>query len=118
MNYAPSKPIYRLTSKSLHVDGPLLMLLLVVVGFGLLILYSASNENWGMLLRQIMRLALAFFIMLFFAIIPPHKYKAWTPLVYFIGLLLLLAVALIGAIGKGAQRWLDFGLFRFRSEER
>lgn len=117
MKYAPSKPIYRLTSKSLHVDAPLLVLLLVVVGFGLLILYSASNENMGMLLRQIMRLALAFFIMLFFAMIPPHKYKAWTPLVYFSGLILLIAVALIGTIGKGAQRWLDFGFFRFQPSE-
>ncbi|OGV50438.1 MAG: rod shape-determining protein RodA [Legionellales bacterium RIFCSPHIGHO2_12_FULL_42_9] len=117
MNYSAPKPTYRLTSKSIHVDAPLLMLLLIVVGVGLLILYSASNENMGMLLRQLMRLALAFFIMLFFAIIPPHKYKAWTPLVYFSGLLLLLAVALIGTIGKGAQRWLDFGLFRFQPSE-
>ena len=117
MKYAASKPIYRLTSKSLHVDAPLLLLLLLVVGFGLLILYSASNENMGMLLRQIMRLALAFFIMLFFAIIPPHKYKAWTPWVYCGGLLLLLSVSVMGTIGKGAQRWLDFGIFRFQPSE-
>lgn len=117
MNYTQSKPIYRLTRKSLHIDWPLLGLLGVIVGFGLLVLYSASNENMGMLLRQIMRLGLAFTIMMFFAMIPPHKYKAWTPWAYFGGLLLLVAVVLIGKIGKGAQRWLDFGLFRFQPSE-
>ena len=117
MNYTQSKPIYRLPRKSLHIDWPLLGLLGVIVGFGLLVLYSASNENMGMLLRQIMRLGLAFTIMMFFAMIPPHKYKAWTPWAYFGGLLLLVAVVLIGKIGKGAQRWLDFGLFRFQPSE-
>ena len=117
MKYAQPKPIYRLTTKSLHVDGPLLGLLLIVVGFGLLILYSASNENTGMLIRQGLRLALAFLILFIFAIIPPHKYKIWTPWAYFGGLLLLIAVVLIGKIGKGAQRWLEFGLFRFQPSE-
>jgi rod shape determining protein RodA len=117
MKLSHSKPIYRLTAKSLHIDGPLLGLLLIVVAYGLLILYSASNENMGMVLRQVMRLALAFFIMMLFAIIPPHKYKIWTPWAYFSGLLLLIAVVLIGKIGKGAQRWLEFGLFRFQPSE-
>ena len=109
--------MYRFTGKSFYIDLPLLGLLLLLIGFGLLILYSASNQNTGMLLRQGMRLLLALGIMMVFAFIPPHKYKIWTPWIYGVGLTLLLAVMVMGKIGKGAQRWLDLGFFRFQPSE-
>jgi rod shape determining protein RodA len=112
-----SRPTYRFTGKSLHIDLPLLGLLIVLIGFGLLILYSASNQNISMLLRQSLRLLFALSIMVIFAFIPPHKYKTWTPWIYAIGLILLIAVMVIGKIGKGAQRWLDLGFFRFQPSE-
>ncbi len=117
MKSASLKPIYRLTLKSIHVDFPLLVLLLALITLGMLILYSASNENINMVLRQTGRLAFALAIMLIFAMVPPHKYKIWTPWIYGIGLILLIAVMLMGKIGKGAQRWLDLGLFRFQPSE-
>ncbi len=117
MNRRPNKPVYRFTKKALHLDFPLLMLLLALISFGLLILYSASNANMGMILRQSMRLILASTIMVVLSFIPPHKYKIWTPWLYSIGLTLLLAVMLMGKIGKGAQRWLELGLFRFQPSE-
>lgn len=117
MNRLHSKPVYRFTAKSLHVDPPLLALLLTLVTFGLLILYSASNANMGMIFRQSMRLVIATLIMLVLAFIPPHKYKIWTPWIYGVGLGLLIAVMLMGKIGKGAQRWLELGLFRFQPSE-
>lgn len=109
--------MYRFTGKSFYIDLPLLGLLLLLIGFGLVILYSASNQNMGMLLRQGMRLLLALGVMMIFAFIPPHKYKIWTPWLYTIGLTLLLAVMVMGKIGKGAQRWLDLGFFRFQPSE-
>lgn len=117
MNRRHSKPVYHFTAKSLHLDPPLLGLLLTLVTFGLLILYSASNANMGMIFRQSMRLIIATLIMLVLAFIPPHKYKIWTPWIYGVGLGLLLAVMLMGKIGKGAQRWLELGLFRFQPSE-
>ncbi len=110
-------PIYRLTVKSIHIDLPLLGLLLALIAIGMLILYSASNQNLVMLMRQSIRLLVALVIMMIFAIIPPHKYKAWTPWIYGMGLALLIAVILMGKIGKGAQRWLDLGLLRFQPSE-
>ena len=112
-----SRPVYRFTGKSLHLDLPLLGLLLLLICFGLFILYSASNQNTGMVLRQSMRLLFALSIMIIFAFIPPHKYKLWTPWIYGIGLALLIAVMVMGKIGKGAQRWLDLGFFRFQPSE-
>ncbi|KTD41129.1 rod shape-determining protein RodA [Legionella parisiensis] len=117
MNRRHTKPVYRFTTKSLHLDFPLLGLLLLLISFGLLILYSASNANTSMILRQSMRLIFASLIMIVLGFIPPHKYKIWTPWIYSVGLTLLLAVMLMGKIGKGAQRWLELGLFRFQPSE-
>lgn len=111
------RPVYRFTSKSIHTDLPLLGLLLMLIALGMLVLYSASNQNVGMIFRQSMRLSFAIGMMMIFAVIPPHKYKVWTPWIYGVGLGLLIAVMLMGKIGKGAQRWLDLGLFRFQPSE-
>jgi rod shape determining protein RodA len=112
-----TRPTYRFTGKSLYIDLPLLGFLIVLIGFGLFVLYSASNQNINMLLRQSLRLLFALAIMAVFAFIPPHKYKTWTPWIYAIGLILLIAVMVMGKIGKGAQRWLDLGIFRFQPSE-
>lgn len=112
-----TRPMYRFTDKSLHIDLPVLGLLLLMIFLGLVILYSASNQNIGMILRQALRLVFALAIMVVFAFIPPHKYKVWTPWLYGIGLALLIAVMVMGKIGKGAQRWLDLGFFRFQPSE-
>ncbi|PJD94325.1 MAG: rod shape-determining protein RodA [Legionella sp.] len=112
-----TRPVYRFTSKALHIDAPLMTLLFILISFGLLILYSASNTNMAMIMRQTMRLVIASVIMLILAFIPPHKYKIWTPWIYGAGLSLLLAVMIMGKIGKGAQRWLELGLFRFQPSE-
>jgi rod shape determining protein RodA len=112
-----NRPTYRLTGKSLYIDLPLLGLLFLLICCGLFILYSASNQNAGMVLRQSLRLFFALAIMVVFSFIPPHKYKIWTPWIYTVGLVLLIAVMGVGKIGKGAQRWLDLGVFRFQPSE-
>ncbi|MDP3704897.1 MAG: rod shape-determining protein RodA [Legionellaceae bacterium] len=117
MNRHNTRPVYRFTSRAFYLDLPLLGFLFVLIALGLIILYSASNENISMVLRQSMRLVLAMAVMLVFACIPPHKYKVWTPWIYGVGLSLLLAVMVMGKIGKGAQRWLDLGVFRFQPSE-
>jgi len=111
------QPIYRISGRSLHIDYPLMGLLFMIIAYGLIVLYSASNENPAMMVRQSARLLFAGFIMLIFAVIPQHRYKLWTPWIYLSGLLLLIAVMIMGKIGKGAQRWLDLGFFRFQPSE-
>lgn len=111
------KPIYHLNSKIFKIDKPLFVLLFILILIGLSILYSASNQNLHMLIRQSGRIGFALTIMMLFALIPPHKYKLWAPWIYTTGLILLIAVTLMGKSGKGAQRWLDFELFRFQPSE-
>lgn len=117
MRQIKTKPMYRFTQRSLPLDFPLLGLLCILILFGLVILYSASNENMSMVFRQSLRLGMALLAMTVFAFIPPHKYKLWAPWLYGIGLTLLLAVMVMGKIGKGAQRWLDLGVLRFQPSE-
>jgi len=104
-------------AQQLHLDLPLLAGLIVLMGFGLLVLYSATGESQAQLHRQIIRLALAFSAMVFLSWIPPRVYQKWTPFLFAIGILLLIGVIFFGDKGKGAQRWLDFGFFRFQPSE-
>ena len=102
---------------NLVVDLPLLLTLLAITVIGFVVLYSAVAEDAGRVMRQSMRAALAlgaFFVM---AQIPPRYLRLWTPWLYCLVLGLLLAVAVEGEIGQGAQRWLDLGIVRFQPSE-
>jgi rod shape determining protein RodA len=101
----------------LHLDAPLLIGLLVLCAFGLLVLYSASNQDMGSVKRQLVRLGLAFGLMLGLAQVHPARLRSWSPLVYMVGVVMLVAVLLFGDVGKGAQRWLDLGFARFQPSE-
>ncbi len=101
----------------LHIDIPLLAGLLLLTTFGLLVLYSAGGEDPEMLTRQITRVAVAFTVLFVAAQIPPHWLKIITFWLFMIGLLMLIAVPLAGESHKGAQRWLNLGVFLIQPSE-
>jgi rod shape determining protein RodA len=101
----------------LHLDMPLLTGLVLLIGFGLVVLYSAGDQDFGVVERQALRLALALAVMVGLAHLPPAQLKRWSPWIFGVGVALLFAVLIIGEIGKGAQRWLDLGLVRFQPSE-
>lgn len=102
----------------LHIDLPLLCTLVVLIGFGLLVLYSATDGNRGEMQRQAIFIGLAFVVMLGAAQLEMRFLQSWAPWLYLGGLCLLVAVLLVGDIANGAQRWLDFpGLPRFQPSE-
>jgi rod shape determining protein RodA len=107
----------RSLAQALHVDIPLLLCLLILAATSLFVLYSASGQDMGIVWRQSVRLGLGFFILLVLAQINPAPLKRWTPWLFALGVAFLLAVLVAGEIGKGAQRWLDLGLFRFQPSE-
>ena len=59
----------------------------------------------------------AFGVMFLVAQIPPSQYFYWTPWLYAAGIGLLVAVLLVGDVGKGAQRWLSLGPVNFQPSE-
>ncbi len=101
----------------LHLDLPLLFGLLLTGAVGLVVLYSASGRNMDMVTNQALRLVMAFAGMIVVAQIKPQTLRLWTPWLYGLGVLMLIAVLLMGQIGKGAQRWLDLGILRFQPAE-
>lgn len=103
--------------RRLHLDGPLLAGILVLGTFGLLVLFSATEQDPGKEEAQILRLALALLGMLVVAQIPPRVLWGWSAPLYLAGVLMLVAVLLVGDISKGAQRWLDLGVLRFQPSE-
>ena len=104
-------------SGTFHIDLPLFTALCILAGVGLVILYSASGQDSDIIFRQLIRLGIGFGVMFLTAQIPPHHIKYWAPWIFGIGLCFLTAVLVVGEIGKGAQRWLDLGLFRFQPSE-
>lgn len=101
----------------IHIDAPLLLCLLILAFFGFIILYSAGNENFGLVEQQALHIAVAICVMGIFAQISPHTYERWAMVIYIIGTLLLLSVLVMGQVNKGAQRWLGAGAFRFQPSE-
>jgi rod shape determining protein RodA len=104
-------------SQFFRVDKPLLIGLLSLVCIGLIILYSASNQNLVIIGKQALRMIIAFSAMLMLAQISPSVYRAWAPWVFIFSFGLLLAVLILGVVGKGAQRWLNLGLLKFQPSE-
>ena len=101
----------------IHLDLPLLTGLLLLSCYGLVILYSASGQDLHQVEKQALRLLIAFGAMFFLAQIPPQTLRRWSPWLYGIGVSLLIAVLVMGVMGKGAQRWLDLGFMRFQPSE-
>ncbi len=108
---------YRTLLQSIHIDGMLLAFILLLASAGLMILYSASNQNIRTIEYQIVRLLFSFAVMFIVAQISPFSLQRWAPWLYALGLTMLISVLGIGHIGKGAQRWLNVGVMRFQPAE-
>jgi rod shape determining protein RodA len=102
---------------ALKLDGPLLIGLALITLFGLVMLYSASGQNWNRVIDGAIRAALGGIAMCALAQVKPSFLRRLAPVLFLIGCALLITVDVIGHIGKGAQRWLDLGFIRFQPSE-
>ncbi|MCC5881635.1 MAG: rod shape-determining protein RodA [Halomonas sp.] len=117
---APESGISRRKSlwERTHLDPWLLLLLLVLLIVGLGVLYSASGQRVDVVMAQGSRFVVAFLVMLVLAQLQPVTLMRWAPLLYGVGLLMLIAVELVGDVGMGARRWLVIpGVIRFQPSE-
>jgi len=101
-----------------NLPWKIILLLLVIAGFGVIVLYSAAGGSmspWATnhLIRFLAFLAMALVISRF----NENFFKFFTYPVYIVIALMLLGVELIGAVGGGSQRWLDLGLIRIQPSE-
>ncbi|OUS26220.1 rod shape-determining protein RodA ['Osedax' symbiont bacterium Rs2_46_30_T18] len=100
-----------------HLDAPLLILILMLCAFGLFVLYSASAQDSGYVMKQAVRMGVGLVAMLVVAQISPGLLERWAPWVYAGGVILLVCVLLFGVGAKGAQRWLALPGIRIQPSE-
>ena len=102
----------------LHLDPMLLALVALVLGFGLVVLFSAAGDESRLFDAQFQRVLASMVVLIIAAQLPPGIYLRWAPFIYVLGLVLLLLVLLVGVRVKGSQRWLEIpGVLRFQPSE-
>ncbi|VFS77113.1 rod shape-determining protein RodA [Salmonella enterica subsp. diarizonae] len=86
----------------IHIDPTMLLILLALLVYSALVIWSASGQDIGMMERKIGQIAMGLVVMVVMAQIPPRVYEGWAPYLYIICIILLVAVDAFGAISKGA----------------
>jgi len=104
--------------KILYLNWALILLVTAVACVGFLMLYSVAGgdlSRWAE--PQMERFALGFVAMMFVALVPIWFWRNMSVLAYAGSVLLLLYVEFFGAVGMGAQRWIDLGFMRLQPSE-
>ena len=106
-------------------DLVLIVFLILLVGFGLTMVYSASSYTDGIagfayktLLKQAAAVALGSLLAAYIAVTDLQKLKKYHWLFLFLSIALLPLVFAFGGDGaKGAHRWIDLGPVKFQPAE-
>jgi len=91
-------------------DWPLIALLLVLSGIGLLAMYSSGYDHGTRFADHGRNMLLAAGILFVVAQVPPQRLMLLAVPLYTLGVALLVAVALFGITKKGATRWINVGV--------
>lgn len=104
--------------KVLYMNWPLIILLCSVAGVGFLMLYSVAGGSFSVWAEpQAKRFGVGLAVMFAAAMIPIWFWRNISFVAYGISVLLLVLVELFGAVGMGAQRWIDLGFMRLQPSE-
>ena len=104
--------------KILYVNWALVLLLTAVSSVGFLMLFSVAGgemSRWAE--PQMKRFAVGMIVMLMIGMVPIWFWRSMSGIAYLGALGLLLLVEFFGAIGMGAQRWIDIGPLRLQPSE-
>ena len=102
----------------IHIDGWLVLLLLMLGTIGLFVLYSAGGKDQGLLIKQATSFGIGLLVMVVVAQFEPRFMANWAALLYVIGVALLIVVEVVGHNAMGATRWISIpGLVRFQPAE-
>ncbi|HLI20839.1 MAG TPA: rod shape-determining protein RodA, partial [Stellaceae bacterium] len=107
-----------LALKVLGINWGLLLLLVCIAGIGFAMLYSAANGHWEpWASKQAVRFAVSVGITIFVATVDLRFWLRAAYAIYIGVMLLLVAVEIRGAVGMGAQRWIDLGVIQLQPSE-
>ena len=108
----------RLPVKISQIDWRLAGLIALIGGAGAMMLYSVAGESWAPWAgNHLMRFSAVFLVMLGLALVDVRWWYAAAYPLYAVGLLLLVAVELVGETRMGATRWLDLGFTSLQPSE-
>lgn len=111
-------PRQKIALKLLGINWGLLLLLTCIAGIGFAMLYSAANGHWQpWASKQMVRFAVAVVVMMAVAVVDLRFWLRSAYAFYGIAFLLLVAVEVRGAVGMGAQRWIDLGIIQLQPSE-
>jgi rod shape determining protein RodA len=106
------------SEKLLRLNWGLVLLIALVGGIGLAMLYSAANGSWQPWAgKQSIRLGVAACIMIVAALVDIRVWLRLAYPLYALTLVLLVGVGMRGAVGMGAQRWIDLGVIQLQPSE-
>ena len=91
-------------------DGPLVLLILLLAGVGLVAMYSSGFDHGTRFVDHGRNMLIAGTILFVVAQIPPQRLMTLAVPLYTLGVVLLVGVALFGITKKGAQRWINIGV--------
>ena len=108
----------RLVVKLGQIDWTFCLFITGIAAAGALVLYSIAGGSWSPWAgRHLILFGVCFALMIGLAVVDLRVWFALAYPVYGVGVLLLLAVAVIGHSTLGAQRWLDIGPIRLQPSE-
>lgn len=106
-------------------DKIMLAIVFAMIVFGLIMIYSASaytaalhmGSEFYYIQRQILTVLMGTAAMVFMASIDYHRLLKWSLPLYFLSVLLLAAVFVIGTASHGQKRWIYIGSIGFQPSE-
>ena len=108
----------RLIVKLAQIDWTLMLVLCLIAATGAAMLYSISGLSWEpWAAKHLVRFGLCIGMMIVLATVDVRLWFMSAYPVYGFGLILLIAVEIVGDVSLGAQRWLDLGFVRLQPSE-
>jgi rod shape determining protein RodA len=108
----------RLIVKLSEIDWLFVLVLTLIASAGGLMLFSIAGSSWTpWAAPHLARFGLLVVVMIVLAVVDLRVWFALAYPVYGIGLLLLIAVEVVGDVRLGAQRWLTLGPLSFQPSE-
>ena len=104
--------------KLMFINWPIIVLLTAVAGYGFIMLYSVaggSADPW--MSAQVKRFGVGMVMLVGVAMVPIWFWRNVSAVAFGVSVLLLVAVEFFGAVGMGAQRWIDLGFMRLQPSE-
>ena len=115
---APDDSPLTLGKKLWQISWSLVFLLVLLAVIGLAMLFSAANAQWDpWASRQLLRFAVGIVLMIAVALTDIRIWMRHAYTLYFMVLVLLIAVEVLGNTGMGAQRWINIGFVQIQPSE-